>query len=551
MVQRSFWPRAVQPPALRRSIASLSPAVVARTGAAVAVVAGTVMATIYAFSRLNDGMMHNDLGNDEGYFVWCGWSILKGLVPYRDFMEFKPPFAFLTHALALKLFGLQDLQFRRFFFYFPLASVVAAQLALVSRGADKLCALAVALALVHVWVSPHLHDTALTDTESIGLAYYFLGTACLLARTPLRPLALAMGGALLACSVLSKEPFLPEVFFTWIGCCFTSERTRDISIASLRSKGFRDEALFYAKYTLLGVAVVAAGLIVYMAPTGALKAYLAIASRYSTVYRDPAQSYCAVGGAFEPTTPMNDVVRFWSRARHEFANLQTLGVLVPFGVAFLAFTARRSPVLFVAATFAAASALYGVNISNCPWIHYYNIAIGGIFFCAFVGVDSMTAHLRAADPRTRAFIRFAMLGATLAAVWPSIDAERDAYGNRGFPGHFAEAVPGEFEMVREHSQPGDYIVTTGNPDLYFETDRLNGVRESTLIDPMLGFYVGDTDEEKLRSVYDEMVKHRPKVVVLDPQFASQKERHRKALFDPYLQAFHYREIRPHIFVGPN
>jgi hypothetical protein len=435
--------------------------------------------------------------------------------------------------------------------------VLAVQLALFSRKADTLCTLAAALALVQVWVNPHLHDTALSDTESIGLAYYFLGTALLLTRPPVESLRnplRVLGGAVLACSILSKEPFLPQVFFTWIGCFFATEAALGegrLSLASVRAPAVRAEAIRYAKYTVLGAAIVALGLVLYMAPTGSLKAYIAMAGRYSTVYRDPARSFCAVGGVFEPTTPMNDVVRFWSRAQREFLNVSTLGALVPFALAFAVFTAKRSPLLFGAGVLAAATALYGVNISNCPWIHYYNIAIGGFFFCAFLGVDAMTAYLRAADPATRAFVRFVVVGLTLACVWPSIDAERDAFGRRSFPRRFSEAVPGEFDVIRDNSRPGDYVFTSGNPALYFETDRLNAVRESTLIDPMMGFYAGDTDEDRLRPVYDELVKHRPKVVVLDPQFASQKERHRAALFDPYLHAFNYREVRPHIFVGPN
>src|SRR5277367_1422443 len=33
---------------------------------------------------------------DEQWFVWGGWSVLKGLAPYRDFHDFKPPVLFLT-----------------------------------------------------------------------------------------------------------------------------------------------------------------------------------------------------------------------------------------------------------------------------------------------------------------------------------------------------------------------------------------------------------------------------------------------------------------------
>ncbi len=61
----------------------------------------------WVFWRLSIPMLQSAVGFDEQVFVWTGWSILKGLAPYKDFMEWKPPMVFLTHALALKLFGFQ------------------------------------------------------------------------------------------------------------------------------------------------------------------------------------------------------------------------------------------------------------------------------------------------------------------------------------------------------------------------------------------------------------------------------------------------------------
>ena len=62
---------------------------------------------VYVFLLFNDGMRHSARLGRRGLLLWCGWSLTKGLVPYRDFMEFKPPFVFLTYALALKLYGFE------------------------------------------------------------------------------------------------------------------------------------------------------------------------------------------------------------------------------------------------------------------------------------------------------------------------------------------------------------------------------------------------------------------------------------------------------------
>jgi hypothetical protein len=524
-----------------RLLCRLGPRSPARAVAALAVTFATVVVTVLAFRVLNDAMMHNGLGGDEGYFVWGGWCITKGLTPYRDFMEFKPPLIFLTHALALKLFGFHNLQFRRFFFYFPLCSIIALQLSLVTRRVDKVLAMAFALAVVEIWVHPRYHDTALTDSESIGLAYYLFGVAFLLVRSKFRRWTRAVGAAFLSCCFFSKEPFLPSVLFTWIGCFFVGDRASNTRTAVLE----------YIKDTGLGAGVVVAGLCLYMVPTGAMKAYMAMVSRYAVVYRDPAQSFCVQGGVFEPTTPLNDVLRAWKRGQLEFVNVPTLGFFAPFGIAYLVYTPRRSLALFGAGALACISAFYSVTVSNCPWIHYYNLALTGLFFCGAVGVDSMVPPLRWTDRGTRALVRFAILGAVVVQIWPRIDSEREAYGQRTFPSSSEEPVAGALEAIRTRTKPGDRILTTGNPSLYVIADRVSALRESVILDPVLPFYIGGTDEEKLRPLYEELLKNRPKIVILDPQFGPRKERHRKALLDPFLRELHYEEIRPHVFLRPD
>jgi hypothetical protein len=501
----------------------------------------TIAIPMYVFLVLNDGMLHGQTGGDEGYFVWCGWCITKGLAPYRDFIEFKPPLQFLTHALALKLHGFANLGYRHFFSYFPLTSIVLLQLSLISRRVDKLFAMALSIALIHIWLGK-FHDTGLSDSESVGLAYYFLAVAFLLVRTPFPRVTNVIGGAFLVCCALSKEPFLPCVVCTWATCFIASERKLSL----------RDDFIAYAKYTVLGGAIVVVALCIYMAPTGSLKAYIAMVGRYTVVYRDPMQSFCVQGGVFQPTTPLNDFLRQWHRARVGYINLSNLGYLIPFGVASIVFVWRRSVPLFVAMIACCVTAFLAVTASNCPWPHYFNMMLSGLFFALAIGLDSMTPYLSAADRSTRIFMRLAVLGAVLLSVWPRFEAELPAYGTRVFPvGGPGEEVPGSFEAVRKYTVPKDRVLTTGNPIFYVQMDRLSAIRESNLLDPILPYYVGATDEEKLRPLREELVMNRPKVVIMSPQFAYAKVRHNKALFMPFLTEFQYKELSPGIYVRPD
>jgi hypothetical protein len=501
----------------------------------------TLVLPIYFFLLFNDGMRHSGGWGDEGYFVWCGWSLAKGRVPYRDFLEMKPPFVFLTYALALKLHGLADFGYRAFFSYFPLASILALQISLLTRRIDKVLAMGLSLALIQLWVTHAFHDTALSDTESIGLSYYFLGTAFLLARSRFPAAAQAIGTALLICCTQSKDPFLPCVVVTWAGCFFLSERPGS----------FRDDAIRYLKWSTVGGGVVVGGLLIYMLPTGALRAYIHMVGRYAVVYRDPVQSFCVAGGVFKPTTPLNDLYRQAQALVNDYANLSTMGFLIPFAAGLALFTRRKSlPVVALALATLAASFL-AVVASNCPWKHYYNMILAGLFFVMAVSLDLLSAPLRELPRATLWLVRVAMLTGVVVAIWPRIEPERAAYGTRPFPPAIFEPAPGVFELIKKYTTPADRIVTNGNPILYVQVDRVAGVRESDFLDPILGFYEGATDEEKLRPVYDEMMKSRPKIVILDPSFLYARGRHHRALWAPFLANNHYKQLTDNVYLRPD
>src|SRR5262249_2537846 len=150
-------------------------------------------------------------------------------------------------------------------------------------------------------LSPYYHDTALSDCESIGLSYYILGLALLLWEGRFQKWTTILGGLSLSCCVMSKEPFAPMVIFTWVGLFWM----RGTPAPSRQSKRF------FAKYSLIGVATFVVLACAYMIPTGAMKAYIAMARTYTAIYRDPEKSYCVAWGASHPTTPIGDLKIAW------------------------------------------------------------------------------------------------------------------------------------------------------------------------------------------------------------------------------------------------
>ena len=492
---------------------------------------------IWVFKLLNNDMLYEGIGYDESHFVWGGWCILKGLVPYRDFLEFKPPVIFLTHALALALHGYSDFRFRWFFLYFPLLSLIALYLALLTRRIDKICALALILAIIHIWLNHHFHDSSLSDTESIGLTYYFFALACLIARTRFGAKLKVVGGGLLACCVLSKEPFAASALFTWLGC-FLLDAQRSTLAADAKS---------YFKLTCIGAGAVVLALCLYLAPTGGLSHYVHMVRGYRRIYRDPQQSFCVIWGRFAPSGDwFKDVKAQWDRMREDFLNLAYLGYLVPFTALFALFVPRRSILLALAGVLAFAGGMWAVTASKCQWVHYYSMTMSGLFFAIILGVDSMTR--RFASPTVNRLTGWILLAGVFVALWPRIDEETDRY--RSVANAYEEGVTGVLAVIKKHTTPKDRIFTTGAPALYVQADRLSAVRESTIADPILNFYPGKTDEERLSGLRAQLERNMPKVVVIEPLYEGERVKHMKLLVTPFLKAHGYKKETDRIWLRP-
>jgi hypothetical protein len=492
----------------------------------------------WAFKLLNNEHLYNAFGYDEQYFVWGGWCITKGRIPYRDFSEFKPPLVFITHALAVALHGFRDLQFRWFFLYFPLASLLALYGAMLTRKIDKLCALALVLAITHLFVGHQFHDTALSDTESIGLTYYFFGVACLLARTRLGDKLKAVGVGLLVCCTFSKEPYLLAVLFTLLACFVL-----DAQWSTLRTDVKR-----YLKLTAIGGGVVVLALCLYLVPTGGMPYYIGLLRSYARVYKDPQHAYCVMFGRFTPTDALTDLHHQWEQIGVDFLNLKVLGYLLPFAAVFVIFVPRRSIPLALSALLAFAGGLWAVTASKCQWAHYYVMSMSGLFFCLVLGLDAMRQAIPSA--RVNRLVGWVLLAGVLTPLAPRLDTEMSRHDKRSFANAYEESIPGALAYIAKNTKPGDRIFTTGPPGLYVQANRMNATRESGHIDAVLYGYPGKTDEERLSGLRAQLEKNMPKVVIFDGLYESYREKHTNLLLLPFLRAHGYKKESENFWIRP-
>jgi hypothetical protein len=495
-------------------------------------------ATAALFLVMNRQYFYNSIGYDEGFFVWGGWSITKGLVPYRDFIEFKPPMVFLTHALAQVLFGFQAGGYRKFFTLFPLFSVLLLQVSLVARGIGRLLAATVMLAVVPIFLASGYHDTALSDCESIGLSYYLIALALLLWEGRHQKWTTILGGLFLSCCALSKEPFAPMVIFTWAGLFW------------LRGAPSRASARFLLKYSLIGVAAFVVLLTAYMLPTGALKAYIAMARGYSAIYRDPQKSYCVALGFATPAPPLRALQIGWEKIRASFFNESALGYLTPLVVPSAVIALHRSKYLFAAMVLVALAGLWAPTATNCQWAHYYIMSTAAIVFILVAGADSIARLARRLDPSLRRYATGAT-GAVLALVIMHFGPDALVLWKTSYKRPpWEEPIPGVLAFIAKNTTPSDRIFTTGPPILYPEANRVSAVRESSIVDAILGSYDGTSDEEKLRPLYQELVRNKPKVIVLDPYLEQLRPRHMQTLVMPFITAQHYKKVGERFYVRP-
>ena len=489
---------------------------------------------MYFFHRVMGArFLHSVPGFDEHYFLWEGFSLSRGMVPYRDFQEFKPPVIFLVNALGLKLFGLQEMAYRNVFSILALCAFLTFAIALLSRRTSRLfVAGLVALMISHFYYSG-FHDSGIDDAESIGLFFFMIGTSVLLVRTRFERTQQVMGGAILSLAPLTKEPLAFATVGAWLAllllCHFESPRFH----AGLR----------FALFTVAGVAGVAVVWLGYMLATHSLGWYQ-LQLQLSFAY---TKSYAVQIGWF-PKDPAKGVFdESWKRLRESYVNYDRLAPFVPLFVAPLFLWGRRF-LVGCAALLAFAGGVYAVTIGHGFRLHYFILAMTGTFFAAAICAVALEDYARRFGNGLRGWLGASWTGLALLALWSQYAAEKDAKYTSPPPAVSAA----ELAFVQSHSSRADKIWTTGDPLLYVYSDRLAALREGNAIDELLEYLPGNTDEERLAGEREELAQSMPKLVIFgdDAQPSYRKQRTMRALVMPFLHDFGYTQVSDKFWVRP-
>jgi hypothetical protein len=472
---------------------------------------------------------------DERYFLNEGWSVFKGLVPYRDFQEFKPPVIFFVHALGLQLFGLEGMGYRNLLSLLSLAGFLALTAAMLTRGTHRLLVIGVVALMIDHFYDDALHNSVIDDAESLALDFFMLGCGVLLMRVKWERARWFVGGVLLALSPLSKEPMVLAVALAWVSLLLL-HRIESGTAAAKR----------FAMASAAGAVAVGTTWLVYMLVTRSLGAYieeveLSIAYTKNYAYQVRWAQRAPEGG---------ELAEAWRRLCKGYFNAAHLAVFVPFFAALAMLSGRRWPVAIAALATGAAS-LYAVSVGAGFAARYFIMAMAGTFFCVVLGVIALDDQMRMTGRRLRAWMGITWLAVALATTGDRLGTEWKKYaGYQPAPPPVSEE---DVAFVGAHSAPGDMIWTTDDPLLYVYSDRLCAFRGGIVLDEVIEYYPGRTDEERLAPIRAGLVKNRPKVVIFgDLQVGPyRKQRYMNALVFPFLSDGGYLPMGARYFVRPD
>jgi len=493
------------------------------------------LAFVVAFHRVMSAKaIHAPPGFDEHYFLWEGFSVTRGMVPYRDFQEFKPPMIMLVNALGLRLFGLHAMAYRQIFSLLSIGAFLAFTIALLSRRTSRLLVGALVAFMISHYFFSGFHDSSINNSESVGLFFFTIGTSILLLRTRWVRTQQIVGAAVLALAPLSKEPLVFVTLAAWL--CLLC--LHDVESGRFSAKRF-------AIFTVAGAAGVGGIWLAYMLATHSLGWYI-VQLKLSIAY---TKNYAYQLGWFPKDPPEGVFAESWKRLRESYVNYTRIGPFVPLFAAALALSGRRFLVGCLSLC-AVAAGLYAVTIGHGFAPHYFVMAMTGTFFAAAIGAIALDGYARRSGGGLRWWIGLSWVAGAFLALWSQFSDER--VKQTSYVSSEPVVSPAELGFVRSHSARGDRIWTLGDPLLYVYSDRLNALREGNAVDELIDYYPGATDEERLAPQREELVHSPPKLIIFgdDAQSASRKQRITRALVNPFIKEFRYTKVGEKFYVRP-
>jgi hypothetical protein len=489
---------------------------------------GLLGAITVIHSIIGRSFLYTALKFDEQLFLFEGFSLGKGLVPYREFQELKPPMLFVINMLALKIFGFGGMRFRHFFALFTLVAFLSVTIALLSRRVPRLLILILVALMISHFYDHGLFDGSIDTAETVGLSFFLLAVGTLLLRTSWVKAQQITGGVLLALVPLSKEPFVFPTLLVWL------------SLLALHHTEAGDPRAWriFAKRTACGAVGVGLVWLLYMLVTRSFGSYLTQLKQIVTYSTEHNVMY----GVFPKLSFGGTLAEFWRRIEKRYVNDAHLILFYPFFLAALFLWRRRGKLLAASALATFFGGLYAVTIGRGFFPHYFIMAMTGTFFWAILGAIALGERFAEMAAPWRWWV-VALVGLlALSSLKPRLEQDWNAWGTyHPQPPPVPEAL---IRVVNQKTGPNDRIWNVGMPLLCVITDRLNGSSIPYMHDSIIHLYAGATDAERFAPYRRELDRTMPKLIILSQTGAiCGCDRYMKTLVQPFLQDHHYRAFR--------
>lgn len=494
-----------------------------------------VALAIFAFTR---SRLLAPIAWDEEQFLWQGWVVMHGGIPYRDFFEPKPPVIFFANAIGLMLFGLNHFLFRLVPTGLALASLTLFAAALLRRKMLPWVALLVTAQLAIWLLGGEFHDSGLNDTESYGFSFSLLGfslgyVAPTFASRRNKRMVELTSGFCFALAVFSKELFLLAVLPAWV-----------IIGVNIETGAFSWRRL---AALATGASACIAAFLIYLIVNSAFLPYVELVK----YYRPMAANYCMDIGVFPRVSGMTALAQCWVRLHNEFYNWRHFAFALPLGglaiVGFGMTPHRLAKALQVSiGAVAVILGMVAIAAGYCFWRHYFLLGQIGIGLLCVAGGETATALLRKQNKVVEAasFI----VGCTLLTyvAMPQVMATvREKHTAYNYPWD-----PLTTRTIEQHSKPGDYILATDSPLIYVVLNRRNPLPLGAFTDEVLPYIGRENPLLGLDALRERLEQHPPKVFYSAGVLRHRQEQFYRVLFDPLFARYGYVKINEHLWYVP-
>jgi hypothetical protein len=426
---------------------------------------------------------------DEGEYAYIGWRLGDNELPYRDWVDQKPPAIFWVYraALALPVDPVRAVHFVALLFS---AASACALFFLALRFVTRFWAFIAAAAFILLSADPWIEGTA-ANTELFMLLPLILSQiAFLSAVEKSRKMSIFVSGALIGIAIAFKQVAAVNWFLLIALCPIFAER----------EKRWRC-ALGFAAYSIAGLTAVFVSVAGYFWIRGGLSELVDNVVTHNLEY---------VGAMTR-----SDRLDFCVETLGTLARTETLvWILSAVGLVGLIVTGRMKWFAFLAG-WLITSAL-GVSASGYFFPHYFQQLLPPLVLIAAGGAEWLS-ELRV---WRGSWIPRAVFGLTLAVlplktIWPfwfnysPADAVRKIY-----PGNFFAEMPQFAARLCQITMPGQRVFVFGaEPEVLFYARRVSATRYIFLF-PLYGPY--RNVREKQIAVADEIQRAAPTAAVYVP-----------------------------------